>query len=131
MTTLKICMLAVMGVTAAAVIKQWKAELLPLLRVAVTLLLGGAALNALSPLIAYIGEMGEWGGLSEWTPVLWKALGIALLSHFCGEICRECGETGAAAGVELCGKAEILLLALPLIQKLLSLAGELLQGGGG
>ena len=50
---------------------------------------------------------------------------VAVLTHICGEICRSCGENAAAAGVELGGKAEILLLSLPLIRKILSVAGEL------
>ena len=123
-------MMAVLGVAAASVIKQWKAELLPLLRVAVVTVVGIAAVSSLSPLTAYLMKLTENGGASEYVAVLWKAFAIAAVTHFSAEICRECGETGAAAGVELGGKAEILLLSLPLIHKLLTLAEELLSRGG-
>ena len=58
---------------------------------------------------------------------LLKALGIAVLTQCCAELCRESGESGVANGVELAGKVEILLLALPLIAEILSTARELLS----
>ena len=42
-------------------------------------------------------------------------------------ICRESGETGAASGVELAGKVEILLLSIPMLENVLNIVGELLN----
>jgi stage III sporulation protein AD len=118
-------MLALVGVVAAVILRQWKSDLVPLIRLAITLIVGSAVLSALSPLLSLIGELGKLGGAEEYVTILLKALGVAVLTHICGEICRSCGENAAAAGVELGGKAEILLLSLPLIRKILSVAGEL------
>jgi stage III sporulation protein AD len=57
-------------------------------------------------------------------------MGIALLTQFCADVCRESGESGAASTVELTGKMEILLLCLPLLDEILSAARELLSLGG-
>ena len=124
-------MLAVMGASAALILRQWKADLVPLLRVALVLFFGVSAITAAAPLISYIKGIAGTVGNAEYVAVLFKALGIALLSHFCAEICRECGEVAAANGVELTGKIEILLLCLPLIRDILETAQGLLSLGSG
>ena len=129
MDTLKICMLAVLGVCAALTLKQWKSDLLPLLRVGMVLLFGFAALTAVTPALTYLTRLGETAGVTPYAEVLLRALGIALLTQYAAEICRECGEGAAASGVEMTGKIEILLLALPLIDEILSLASNLLSMG--
>ena len=52
---------------------------------------------------------------------------LLLLSSRFADICRESGEGGAANGVELAGKVELLLLSLPLINDILSVTKELLS----
>jgi stage III sporulation protein AD len=124
-------MLALVGVCAALVIKQWKSDLLPLVRVAVLVGMGALILAMLSPLIAYLKELMIQSGIqSSHGELLFKALGIALLTQFCADVCRESGESGAASTVELTGKMEILLLCLPLLEEILSAARELLSLGG-
>lgn len=124
-------MLALVGVCAALVIKQWKSDLLPLVRVAVLVGMGALILAMLSPLIAYLKELMIQSGIQSYHgELLFKALGIALLTQFCADVCRESGESGAASTVELTGKMEILLLCLPLLEEILSAARELLSLGG-
>ncbi len=130
MSIIKIAMLAVTGVTLALIIKQWKSDLLPLLRIALTLLFATLILGAASPLVEYIRALTDDGSIGEYTSVLLDALGIAVLSEICASICRESGENGIAVGVETAGKIEILLLSLPLMNKLLAMAEELLSLGG-
>ena len=122
-------MLGLVGVAAALVVKQWKSDVLPLIRVASVVLFGIAAIRAASPLVTYLSSLLRQGGAAPYGTVLFKALGIALLTQFCAEICRECGENAAAGGIELTGKIEILLLCLPLINEILLLAEELLRMG--
>lgn len=130
MDTLKLCMLAVVGVAAALIVKQWKSDFLPLLRVALVILFGVAALRTASPLITYLFDLTGSTGLAEHAKILLKALSIAVLTQCCAEICKECGENAAATGVELTGKMEILLLCLPLMHDILGIASELLSLGG-
>ena len=129
MEFLKLCMLAVLGICAAMTLKQWKSDLLPLLRVAVLLLFGLAAITSVTPAIAHLTRLGEHASIGGYVETLLKALGIAILTQYTAEICRECGENSAASGVELTGKVEILLLCLPLIDEILVLADKLLSMG--
>ena len=82
-----------------------------------------------SPLIDYVHTLTETAEAQAYTAPLLKALGVAVLTHCCGEICRESGESSIATGVETAGKVEILLLSLPLLEELLGIARSLLETG--
>lgn len=127
MSSIQICMLAVAGVTVITVIKKWNSDFLPLLRVALTALLTMAALAWISPLLSYLRQLTELSGMGDSAELLLKALGIAWLTQCCADVCRESGESGAANGVELAGKVELLLLALPLLNNVLEVVSELLS----
>lgn len=128
MNLLQVCMLAVAGVTAITVIKKWNGDFLPLLRIALALLLAGVILSRLSPLVAYLKNLTEASGMTDHAVLLLKALGIAWLTQICADLCRESGENGAAAGVELAGKVELLLLSLPLLGQILEITKKLIMG---
>ena len=120
-------MLAIAGVTACVILRKWNADLLPLLRVGLVVILVGVILSWASPLVAYLRDLTGISALSEYAEFLFKALGIAWLTQCCADICREGGESGAANGVELAGKVELLLLSLPLINDILTVTKELLS----
>lgn len=130
MSSLKICMLAIVGLSATMIIKQWRSDFLPLVRLAVTLLLAQAIISAAIPIVTFLEELLGSEALSAYAAILPKALGIAILTQSCSDICRECGENGIAGSVELIGKVEILLLSLPLVREMLAIAGQLLNLGG-
>lgn len=127
MSTVQICLFAVTGVTLAVLVRQWKNEFLPLLRLALAVVLAAAVIAMSAPLVAYIRTLTEDAGVPGYAEFLLKALGLTVLTQCCAELCRESGESGVANGVEIAGKVEILLLALPLIGEILSVARELLS----
>ena len=131
MDILRYCSAALLISLLLLVVRQWKADTVLLVRLAATLLFGYAALSAAAPLVNYLRTLMGMGAASAYTAILFKALGIATLTHLSASLCRECGESAAANGVELVGKIELLLLALPLIQEILTVAQELLSLGGG
>ena len=129
MSTLKLCMLAVLGIAVATVLKQWKSDLLPLFRLSLVIAFAMIGIGAAQPFFVYLKNLTGNEGLTEYATILIKALGIAILTQCCAEICRECGEGGTASGIELVGKIEILLLCLPLIDEILTVAKQLLYWG--
>ena len=129
MGSIKLCMIAVMGIAITMTVKQWKADWLPLVRIGFVLLFGTVIITMASPLIEYIHALTETAEAQAYTTPLFKAFGVAMLTHCCGEICRESGENSIATGVETAGKVEILLLSLPLIEELLGIARSLLETG--
>lgn len=131
MEIVKYCSLAITVALLALIVRQWRSDFVTLIRLGAILLFGYAALTAAAPLINYLRTLMGMSGISTYTAILLRALGIATLTHICAALCRECGEGAVANGVELVGKLELLLLALPLVQEILAVAQELLSLGGG
>ena len=125
----KICMAGVCAVCLAVIIKKWNSDFLPLVRLCATVMFTGAILTMASPLAAYLNELSQTAGLAPYAALLLKALAIALLAQCCADICRDAGESGIGNGVELAGKAEILLLCLPLAREIFAAAENLLSLG--
>ncbi len=122
---LKYCgaaLLALMGIT---VLKGQKSEFSGLVSLAASVLLLGASLVSFLPVIEFVLEAVEGTGFSEYLSVLTKALGITLAIQLSADVCRDAGEGALAEKLELVGKAEILVLCLPLVRDLITLAGEL------
>ncbi len=78
--------------------------------------------EVLSLLQSYTG--GGGGLFSEAATLSLKVVGVGLLTEVGADVCRDLGEGGLAGRVEMCGKAEILLLCLPTLARVLALAGE-------
>ena len=94
---------------------------------AAVLILFLAAFSLFTPITVRISELFSVAGNSAVAPILFRALGIALVAEFTASLCRDLGESTLSAGVALFGKLEILLLALPFVDDLLSLAKELME----
>ena len=86
----------------------------------------GLILGIARPLMVYVRQMLGEGAISEYAELLLGALGIAVLTGICADICRECRETSIASYVEIAGRLEILLLCVPLIRDILASVSQLL-----
>ena len=73
----------------------------------------------------------EADGLSELVAAALRILGIGYVFGICSDVCRDSGEGTLATHIETVGKVELLLLCIPLIEKILATATRLLQMGGG
>ncbi len=123
----KICFFAILSVAVSSVIKQVKPEMTPFVRVGSAVTVGVFAVGVIAPLVTYMTSLFSQTGMGEWEMNVLKALGVALISQICADICRDCGETGAANSVETIAKLEILMLCLPMLSDILETAGEVLS----
>ena len=127
---IKLCGVALLSVFLILIIKKNGADIALLIKVAAVILLGGASILAISPIIEYMYELsGEIDAIVSISvvSVLIKALCVAFICQICALICRDCGEGNIAHYVELGGKIEILLLSLELIAQLVSTTREILD----
>ena len=113
-------------VVVGALLKQIRPDFLPLARIGIAVAIGVMALSVITPLVTYINSLFSSTSLGEWGGSVLKALGIAIVVQIAADICRDCGESSAASGVELIGKLEILLLCLPIIKSILETVREVL-----
>ena len=63
----------------------------------------------------------------ELVGVVMKCLGVCILTELAGQTCRDAGEDAIGAKVELAGKVTLVLVSLPLFERLLLVAGRLLS----
>ena len=112
----------------ALILGQYRPEFRMLVTAAVTLLLMAMVLEQLSPVLEQLRSTMELTGLTgDYAAILFKAVGICLLTQLAGDVCRDSGESSIASKIELAGRAAILLTAMPLIQEVLAWAWELMN----
>lgn len=119
---------ATVGLTALLILRAYKPEWAPFLRMAVTVVALGLTVALASTVLTYITDLASATGALEgegWSLLL-KALGVAFLTETAASVCRDSGETGLATWVETAGKLEILLLSFPLIRTVMDTVTALL-----
>ena len=120
--------LCVTGAILAVVIKKGSPEgaLALTLAAAVAVLLFVSGL--LEELLQFLTELGRRSGVARSLFVpLYKTIGIALVVKVGGNLCRDAGESALASVVETAGSVCALLVALPLLQSVLTLLMELME----
>ncbi len=66
--------------------------------------------------------------LSPYLTLVLKALGVGYVVQISADVCRDLGANEAGKRLELCGRAELLLLALPPLGELIHLASQMAEG---
>lgn len=127
---LKIFGIAVLGALVGVILRKWNTDVALIFKATVGIVAAIACVILLSPLIDSIKDMSESAlgeSASKAISVLLRVLCVALLSHICASVCRDCGEGTIAYFAELGGKIEILMLCLPLFSDVFDIAAELLE----
>ena len=131
MIILKLCMVGLLILASSTVIKQWKADFLPLVRIGAVVLFGALLIASAKPLLALLTSLGKGTEASSvYIETILKGLGIVILTQIASDICRDSGEGTLAGHIETVGKLELLLLCIPLIEEILVTAEKLLEMGG-
>lgn len=130
MTVLKLCMVALLVLTSSTVIKQWKSDFSPLIRIGATVLFGTLLVASAQPIFSLINTLAGESGTLKYVETILKGLGIVILTQISADICRDSGEGTLAGHIETVGKLELLLLCIPLIGEILATAEKLLEMGG-
>ena len=121
MNELKMCGLVLCALIVCIVFKNLKSEFSLLIRITITVGVSIISLALIEPLFSFIDEISKSTAVYGYLPTLVKALGIALAVQITSDICKDAGEGALSERIELFGKAEILLLSIPLIKNLFKL----------
>ena len=120
---------AVVAAILISLIKKQNAALALTLSLACCCLLGAAFAGLLRPVLSFASRLRETAGLSGafLTPLL-KVVAVGLVTQVCCAVCSDAGEGSLSRLVTLCGTAATLYCALPLMEAVLELVSELLEG---
>ncbi len=126
MDSIKICMIGLVCVFLSLLLKEMKSGFAAAVKIACSVFVIVCAVSILSPAVEFAKNTVDNSTLSSYASILFKALGIALVSQISADICRDCAEGALASNIELVGKAEIILLCLPIIKEIIDLAGDIM-----
>lgn len=134
MDLLKVCGIAILCSVCLVILGRLAGGIGFAVRIGGSVLIFGALLMMLGENTEMIRDMtsflgGAEGLASRAFSLMLKALGIALISKFCSDICRDCGEGGLAGGVESVGRIAIISLCIPVVAEILGYASAILDSG--
>ena len=129
MDIFKIGIIALCGVTLAALSKSYKPSMAIYIVIATVLLIFGYILSQLTHVFDFLEDV--YSKLSfgqNYFPILLKVLAVAYVSDFTAQICKDAGEGAIGGKVELAGKVIIFYLAIPVMKSVLDMINSLLGG---
>lgn len=86
-----------------------------------------AAISYMEPVFAFIDKLQSLGNLnSEMLEILLKSVGIGFLAEISALVCNDMGNSSLGKALQLLATAVILWLALPMLNSLLDLIGEIM-----
>ena len=121
MEIVKACGIVICVVSICVIFNNLKSEYSLFIRLLLTISTGFLSLTVFYPILTFVNNISSGTKIQEYFPILLKALGISLLVQITSDICRDSGEGTIAQRVEMLGKAEIILLCIPLIKEILHL----------
>ncbi|MEA4832923.1 MAG: stage III sporulation AC/AD family protein [Oscillospiraceae bacterium] len=120
MTVFKICLVALCALSIILIVRQYKPDYGVFISLCAGIAVLTYALSQIVPIFEFASAMAEDTSFSDYFGIMLKAVGIGIVSSFTCELLRDAGETSLASKVELCAKAAILLLALPVFSALIN-----------
>ena len=122
----KMLLTAVTAVVCGQVLKGKSPAMALLISLAAVTVLTGLLLPVVQSIYGQIKGLMTGSGLEEGhlLPLL-KVLAVTQITRITAELCRDAGERGLAAKLELCGAAVSLICILPLVEQALKLIGTL------
>ena len=127
----RICGLALLCAVATMLLSRLGGDLIGPLRLAGSVLIFGVLILGVGEVLTSLRELFAQSGAWQYADRMIRALGLSLLTAICSDLCRDLGEGTLAGGVELAGKLSIVVLCLPLVEEILTVAAEILSLGNG
>lgn len=119
--------ITLMSVMILRLIKSYYHDLALVSSLLTVVFISGVSLSILIPIVEYINYLATQYSIG-YLSLLWKALAISILTATSADLCRSAEEEAIAAKVELLGKCELLVIALPLFRDLADLVMRIAEG---
>ena len=118
----------IIGAVLSVVLRQYKPEFSVYITLITGMLMLGGAVTAVKPVIETVsGYLQIADPDTSYADVLIKSLAVCYITQMASDSCADAGEKSIAAKIELAGKFAIVLLALPVFDRLMEVIKQLLQ----
>ena len=116
----KIALLGIAAVLIAIKLKSVQPEYAVFIGVAAGVLIFGFSVTRLQVILSEIEKISQYLSVNlSYVSVVVKVVGIAYISEFSSDLCRDAGYSGIASQIEMFGKLSILVMSLPVLTALL------------
>lgn len=123
MEIFKIFGFCLIAAVLALIFKQYRQEYSFFISVAAAIFVLSLLMTKISPQMEEIKVLISSSGIEmEYFKVAIKALGIAYLTEFTSDACKDFGQGSIASKAELAGKVAIFIISLPLLTSVLKTA---------
>ncbi len=114
---IKIAGVVLCEILAFVFLKQYKSEYVVLVQLCGVVVIFFMIFSQLKDVMVFFNSALDSAGISgDYISSLIKALGIALITQFATDLCKDNGETALAGQVEFAGKVIILGVSLPILR---------------
>lgn len=120
MDILKICIIVIIGVITAVILKGYKPEFGVLVMIAISFLFMGWILSVFVEIKEQFEMLGEFYQENKYFyKILFKIIGITYLCELVSGICGDAGYSSIATQMELLGKVLVLLSGMPVLMSVI------------
>lgn len=119
---------AIAGCAIGLVVRRNNPESTLLISIAVSVFAAYISFEVMSSVLSFLRSLASEAGIPVATlAVVLRTAGISILTRLVSDICKDAGQAGAAAGIELVGAVTAIYVALPLFRTALDMINNLLQ----
>ncbi len=122
--------IALISAVLFVVIKKYSPEYIIFAEIGSVLLIFLYLYPYIKDIIDFYYEYADYGGIDDsYLKIVLKSVGIALLTQFSSDICKDSGQSALAGKIEFAGKLLIAVLALPVAKALIEVALKVTEMG--
>ena len=127
MDIFSLCGCAVVACVLIITVRQQRPDIALVLTVAVSVILFAYMAADLQDAVSGIYDI--IGGLSKFrneAEIVFKAVGVCLVTQLASDVCRDCGQNTVASRVELGGRVAVVLLLIPLLGEIVEISASII-----
>lgn len=120
--------ISLISATLYGVIKKYSPEYSVLAEIGSVLLVLVLSYPYIKTIIDFYYEYTESGGISNnYVKAVIKTIGVAILTQFASDICKDSGQNALSDKIEFAGKLIMAVLAIPMAQALIEVAVNVIK----
>lgn len=128
MLILKVVSVAVIAVFLSIIVRHYRAEYSIFIALGAAVIIWAMLSDTLEKMLDSMRVLLSGTGIdNDYISIVFKSLGICILTQIASDICRDCGESALATKTELAGKIVILTVAMPMITSIAQISVELIN----
>lgn len=128
MDIFKIVGLGLAAAILAVFVKNWRAEIAIMVSVVASVIIFLAMAPYLKAVLEMFEDISNQIGLDiKYITVVLKVIGIAYVTQFGAELCRDAGESAIASKIEFGGKVIIMALSMPIMYQFLEVVDTIIR----